>query len=209
MRTRRRWIALLGTGLAFAPLAGFGQAIAVSPSGTMTQEQTTPTIAPEDRASKEQLAQLFEVMRIQGQMQSMRKIIPTLIETEVRAQMHAMTEQVAPNAKLTADQRAQVDQLMHKYIDKAMNLYPVDEMLSDMTGLYQEYLSREDVSAMISFYQSPAGQHLLDAQPKIAHEYMPMVLQRTRERTQTLTAEMMKDLAVLKQSTNQTPSANK
>lgn len=209
MRTRHKWIAVLGTGLALAPSTVIGQAIAVSPSGTMTQEQTTPTIAPEDRATKEQLAQLFEVMRIQNQMQSMRKIIPTLVETEVRAQMHAMTEQVVPNAKLTADQRAQVDQLMRKYIDKAMDLYPVDEMMNDMTGLYQEYLSREDVSAMIAFYQSPAGQHLLDAQPKIAHEYMPLVLQRTRERTQTLTAEMMKDLAALKQSTSPAPPANK
>ena len=45
-----------------------------------------------------------------------------------------MTEQVAPNAKLTADQRAADGQLMHKYVDKAVNLYPVDEMISDMTG---------------------------------------------------------------------------
>ena len=36
--------------------------------------------------------------------------------------------------------------------------------------------------------QSPAGQHLLDAQPKIAQEYMPLVMQRTQERTKTLTA---------------------
>lgn len=192
-----------------APLPMVGQAIAVSPSGTMTQEQATPTIAPEDRATKEQLSQLFEVMRVQGQMQSVRKIIPSLVETEVRAQMNAMTAQAAPNTKLTPEQRAQVEQLMRKYIDKAMNLYPVDEMLNDMTGLYQEYLSREDVSAMITFYQSPAGQHLLDAQPKIAHEYMPLVVQRTRERTQTLTAEMMKDLATLKQSTNPAAPANK
>jgi hypothetical protein len=34
---------------------------------------------------------------------------------------------------------------------------------------------------------------------------MPLVMKRTAERTKTLTAEMMKDMAALKQSSNPAP----
>jgi uncharacterized protein len=205
MRTRRTWIAVLGMELALAPLGGLTQAVAVSPSGTTTHEQAAPVVPAEDQASKDQLAQLFEVMRIRDQMQSVRKIVPALIENQIRAQIQAMTPS---SAKLTASQRAQLQQLLHKYVEKAINLYSIDEMLDDMTGLYQEYLSREDVDAMIAFYKSDAGQHLLDAQPKIAQEYMPMVMRRAQERSQSLSAEMTRDLAALTQS-NQAQPANK
>lgn len=148
-------------------------------------------------------------MRIREQMQTTRKIIPTMVETQVKEQMQVMREQMAPGAKLTPSQRADLDKLMHKYMEKAINIYPVDEMIGDLTGIYQEYLSREDVDAMIAFYNSPAGQHLLDAQPKITRELMPVVMQRATERTKLLTAEMMKDIAALKESSGKTQPANK
>jgi len=207
MRTRSRWVAILGAGLVFAPLAGLGQAITVAPSGAMTQGQPAPAIPPEDRASKEQLAKLFEVMRIKDQMVSMRRIVPMMVESQMREQLKTMSAQVADGSKTTADQRAAINRILRKYVDQAVNLYPIDEMINDMTGLYQTHLSREDVDAMISFYSSPAGQHLLDAQPKIAQEYMPLVMRRAQERTKTLTAEMMKDLAALKQPAKPTPPA--
>jgi uncharacterized protein len=202
MRTQRRWAMVVGAGLVLAPLVGFGQALAASPSGTMTQEATAPAIAPEDQPTKEQLNKLFEVMRIRDQMQNMRKVVPALIETQVREQLRTMSA----DSKLTQDQRAAMDRLLHKYVDKAESLYPVDEMIDDASGLYGKYLSREDVDALIAFYSSAAGQHLLDAQPKIAQEYMPLVMRRTQERTKTLTAEMMKDLAALKNSTPAQPA---
>ncbi|MGO9433537.1 MAG: DUF2059 domain-containing protein [Terracidiphilus sp.] len=205
MKAFRKWKAILGMGFALAPLAIFGQAITVPPAETPVGPQAAPAIAPEDQATKEQLAKLFEVMRIRDQMQSMRKIVPMMVETQIREQLRAINSQESPGAKLTPDQRAAMDQLLRKYVEKAVNLYPVDEMIDDMTSLYQEHLTREDVDAMIVFYGSPAGQHLLDAQPKIAQEYMPLVMKRAGERTKTLTAEMMKDMAVLKQSSNPAP----
>ncbi len=41
-------------------------------------------IPPEDQATKEQLAKLFDVMRIRDQMQSMRKIVPTMVQTQMQ-----------------------------------------------------------------------------------------------------------------------------
>ena len=69
-----------------------------------------------------------------------------------------------------------MQKVMSKYVGKAMDLYPADEMLADMTAIYQRHLSKDDVDGLIAFYSSPAGQHLLDAQPVIAKEYMPMVM---------------------------------
>jgi hypothetical protein len=198
---------LIAAGMGFGPAMIVAQANSATPNGTMAQVQTA--ISPEDRATKEQLAKLFEVMRIRDQMLATRRIIPTMVEGQVRQQMQAMSAQIAPDSKMTVEQRAQLDQMLHKYMEKAMDMYPVDEMIADMTGLYQEHLTREDVDAMIAFYGSPAGQHVLDAQPKIAQEYVPLVMRRTAERTKTLTAEMMKDMAALKQSSGRTQPANK
>jgi uncharacterized protein len=203
-----RTIVLLASTAAASPVLLFSQASSISPE-TATHQQSVPAISPGDQATAEQLARLFDVMRIRDQMQTTRRIIPSLVETQVRQQMEGMSADLPPGSKLTAEQRTQMDQLLRKYMAKAMDMYPVDEMLADMTGLYQKHLTRDDIAAMTTFYASPAGQHLLDAQPKIAQEYMPLVMQRTAERTKTLTAEMMKDLAALKQSASPTRPASK
>lgn len=204
-----RAIVLLAVTAAASPVLLFGQTPSMSPDEVAAEQQSVPTISPGDQATTEQLARLFDVMRIRDQMQTTRRVIPSLVETQVQQQMEAMTAEVAPGSKLTVEQRARLDQLLRKYMAKAMDMYPVDEMIADMTKLYQKHLTRDDIEAMTTFYASPAGQHLLDAQPKIAQEYMPLVMQRTAERTKTLTAEMMKDVAALKQSASPTRPASK
>jgi uncharacterized protein len=201
MKRTHVFAAVLGIGLTLAPFASWSQAAPVEPSGAPSQAQPAQNaIPPEDQPTKEQLLKLFGVMRIRDQMQSMRKIVPMMVQSQIHEQISAINAQTNPGLKLTSAQRAAMDSLVQKYVDKAVNLYPVEEMIDDMTSLYQEHLTREDLDAMIEFYSSAAGQHLLDAQPKIAQEYMPLVMKRTAERTKTLTAEMMKDMAALKQS---------
>ena len=51
------------------------------------------------------------------------------------------------------------------------------------------------MDGLITFYSSPPGQHLLDAQPAIAKEYMPMVMGKVSERSKAMTKEMMKEMA--------------
>jgi hypothetical protein len=176
----------------------FGQADAAAPSGASSQEQTAPAIAPGDQATKEQLMKLFDVMRIRQQMQTVRAIVPQMVEGQLRQQLRALSDG-GSSSNLTPEQRAAAEKLMNQYIEKAVNVYPVDEMLADMTTIYQRYLTREDVDGLIAFYSSSPGRHLLDAQPHIAKEYMPVVMQRAQERTKALTAEMMKDLAAIKE----------
>lgn len=205
---RRIWIvAALVAGIWLACLPSFAQVYTVPLPGTLAQEQSeSPAIPPEDRATKEQLSKLFDVMRIREQVQSVRKMVPLMVEEQIKEQAKALTEQMSPKSDLTPEKREQLQKLAEKYVDKAVNIYPVDEMLNDMTSIYQRYLTREDVDAMIAFYSSTAGQHLLDAQPKIAHEYMPLVMQRVRDRTKNLTAEMMKEAAEITATRKSSPA---
>ena len=79
-------------------------------------------------------------------------------------------------------------------MERASDLYKSDEMIADMTALYQKYLTRSDVDGIIAFYSSSAGQRLLDIQPVIMQEYLPLVMQRMQDRVKTLTDEMQKEL---------------
>jgi len=121
--------------------------------------------------------------------------VPAMIEQQIKTTMSQTEATLSAGKKLTPEQRAAMEKITNKYVGKAMDLYPPDEMVADMTVLYQQHLSRDDVDGMIAFYSSPAGQHLLDAQPVIAKEYMPLVMSRVSERSKVMMKEMMKEMA--------------
>jgi hypothetical protein len=157
--------------------------------------QAPAASVPADQPTREQLAKLFDVMRIREQMQSIRQIVPGMVAQQIQGAMKQTEADLPAGTKLTPEQREAMQKVMSKYVGKAMDLYPTDEMLADMTTIYQQHLSKDDVDGLITFYSSPAGQHLLDAQPIIAKEYMPMVMGKVTERSQAMTKEMMKEMA--------------
>jgi len=83
---------------------------------------------------------------------------------------------------------------MKKYMERALSLYPPDEMIADLSGIYQRHLSKEDVDGIIAFYSSPAGQHMVELAPVAMKEYMPLVMGRMQERSKALAEEMKKDM---------------
>lgn len=178
--------------MVLGPLPVHAQAYAVGANGKVQEERT---IAAADQATPEQLTKLFEVMRVKEQVQSMRQMMPGMVSQQIQAAMKQTEANLPAGAKLTDEQRTRMQQVMTKYVGKAMDLYPSDEMLSDMVGIYQRHLSKDDVDGLITFYGSAAGQHLLDAQPLIAREFMPIVMGKVSERSQAMTKEMMKEMA--------------
>ena len=58
-------------------------------------------------------------------------------------------------------------------------------MIANITAPYQKYLTRLDVDGIIAHYSSPTGQRLLDIQPVIMQEYLPIVMQRMMDREKT------------------------
>jgi uncharacterized protein len=159
-------------------------------------------IPADEQPTKEQLVKLFEVMRVREQMQSMMKMMPAMVQQQIKEQTKEMTSKLPGGRPLTAREQADIEKVVSRYMEKAMNIYPVEEMIDDIAVIYQHHISRTDVDAFITFYSSSAGQHLLNEQPAIMAEYMPMVMKRMDERTKELTAELMKDMAtVAKEST--------
>ncbi|HEV2326826.1 MAG TPA: DUF2059 domain-containing protein [Terracidiphilus sp.] len=151
-------------------------------------------VSPEQQASREQLTKLFEVMRLRQQFDSMTKMMPAIVEQQVHEQMAQMVAATPGGKPLSPEQQAALDKLTNKYLQKANSLYPADEMINDAMTIYQHHMSRSDVDAYIAFYSSTPGQHLLDAQPVIMKEYMPVVSQKVQSRTKELYSEMAQDM---------------
>jgi hypothetical protein len=161
---------------------------------TASQDSAPPVIPPDQQPTKEEVAKLFEVMQIREQMESMMKMFPSMIQQQVRQQEKEMTEHRSASGSLTPEQQAALDKVLSRFLDKAVNLFTVDEMLDDMAAIYQRHFTRDDVHAYIAFYSTPAGQHLLQITPVIMKEYMPIVMQRVQERSKDLSAELSKEI---------------
>lgn len=201
---KRHYAAAALLAITLVPLA-----MAQSPAGQSTPAAETaaeaaPTsqppaaaaaeVPPEQQATREQLTKLFEVMRLRQQFDSMTKMMPAIVEQQVHEQMAQMVAATPGGKQLSPEQQAALDKLTNKYLQKANSLYPADEMIDDAMSIYQRHMSRSDVDAYIVFYSSTAGQHLLDAQPVIMKEYMPVVSQKVQTRTKELYAEMAQDM---------------
>ena len=188
MNTVSKFAASIAMALAFAPLAAYAQAPADQPAAATA----AAVIPPDQQPTKEQLVKLFELMRVHQQVQSMLTTMQSMMQQQLSAQIKDRAGKLG--SSLTADQQAAIAKISDKYMQKAFNLFTIDELLDDMAGIYQRHVSRSDVDAMITFYSSPAGQHLLDAQPLILKEYMPVIMQRVQERSKALTAEEAKEM---------------
>ena len=161
---------------------------------------TQASVPPEQQATREQLTKLFEVMRLRQQFDDMMRALPAVVQQQVRMQRDQLTAKMQGGQKLTAEQQKALDKLMNKYMERTRSLYPADEMIADAISVYQRHMTREDADAYIAFFSSPAGQHLLDAQPVIMKEYLPIAMDRAERRTHALTMEMAADLAEFSKS---------
>jgi len=167
-----------------------------------------PAAIPADQQStKEQLAKLFELMRVRDQVASLTKTMPALMQQQVTAQMKQMQQSNPEIASRSEEQQQAFTKVMNKYLERTLELYTPGEMISDLTGIYQKYLTRSDVDGIIAFYSSLAGQHLLNMQPSILQEYLPLAMQRMQDRTKVLTDEMQKEIMGMTRS--QAPSTDK
>jgi len=176
-------------------------------TSTASPDSTPPAIPPDQQPTKEQLAKLFELMKIREQTAAMMQTLTGMIQEQVRQQEKEMTANQPESAKLTPEKQAALDSLINRYLEKAISIYTVDEMLDDMAAIYTRHFTREDVDAYIAFYSTPAGQHLLQITPVLVQEYMPVVMQRVQERSKALTDEMSKEIADVLKSSAPAPTA--
>jgi hypothetical protein len=182
---------VIGMGLALVPRAVSAQVPADQPAASPAPAAVIPL---DQQATKEQLAKLFELMRVREQLASVTKLMPTLLQQQMQAQFQQSQKDHPEMASMTEEQQQAFGKVMNKYMERVMTLYTSDEMIADMSALYQKHLTRSDVDGMIAFYSSPAGQHMLDIVPVIMQEFMPMVMNRVQERIKPALDEMTKEM---------------
>jgi len=181
-------VAVLGLGLSIC--GGIVRAQEASPA-----PPAIPVIPEDQQATKEQLARLIDVMRVREQMSSMKRTMPAIVQQSFQQQLEQMKKDYPQMASMSEDQQKAMSQIMGSYMQRAMTLYSADEVIGDVTALYQKHLGRDDVEATIAFYSSPSGQHVLDMVPAVMQELLPTVMQKMQERMKPLILDMTKQMA--------------
>jgi uncharacterized protein len=128
-------------------------------------------------ASREDVLQLFDTMKIREQM--------TMVMESVAKQQHTMLRDTMRKRfpQITDQELAHLDQFSADIIKDL----PIDGMLDDMIPVYQKHLTKADVDAMGAFYASATGQKLLKEMPAMTAESM----QAARPRIQAMMDKVM------------------
>jgi hypothetical protein len=185
MRVIRSTAAILG--FALATLPAFAQS---QPAQESRSASTTAPVPADQQATKAQIDKLFELLRLRKQMESMMGMIPRVVQQSFQAQMKDMNAKLPPGKRLMPQDQAALEKVMNKYMQEAVNVYPIDEMIADAVPVYQRHISRSDADAVIAFYSSPPGQRLLDEQPAMMSEYMAILMPHLQDRSKRLTDRM-------------------
>jgi hypothetical protein len=199
---------VVALGVMMLPCAVFAQTPAAQPSTAPAAFLPEPSVIPADQQpTKEQLIKLFELMRVRDQLATVTKMIPALVQQQMKAQMQQMRKDHPEMALMSEEKQQAAGMVMDKFMARVFDIYTPDEMISDMAAIYQKHLSRSDVDGMIAFFSTPAGQRMVAMTPVIMQEYMPMVMQRMQERMKPLTDEMSKEMEQIAKPA--APSADK
>ena len=134
---------------------------------TAAQQPASP------QPTREELMKMFEVLRVRQQTETTMQTVLA----QMKQQLEGDIQKRYPNLSAESVQKLEAS------INDAINLYPVDEMLSDLMPVYQKYLTKADVDAIIGFYSSPAGQHFLDKMPVMTQEAMATMMTKLQVRT--------------------------
>jgi len=164
----------------------------------MDAQVDVPEVPVAQRASREQVDKMFEAMRFHDQLSKVADM--------TTAGMQGMVQQIADEQKkehpnepaMTAAQEKQLEALMTEFTKKVIAVIDSEEVLGGMKETYRRYLTVDDVNGIIAFYQSPAGQHLLDKQTKIQLQAMPAMMQVLQKKIEELTVEMLPKIEALK-----------
>ena len=130
---------------------------------------------PADAASREQLMELFDVLEVTQQMNS---ILETM-EKSMRQSQPAL-------ASLSDQQKADLDKLNKDLYVKVLNSDFLSNLIEQMIPVYQRHFTHADVDAIINFYSSAVGQKLLHEQPSILQELMPRIMSQAQEKMQSV-----------------------
>ena len=152
-------------------------AMAQSPISLQASPPPPSPLPEEQRATTDQIETLLDVIRVKDQMATLIDLMPQIVQQQMQNQRKSFG-----GHQLTPEQEALVEKFLQQRIEKSLNLYPIDEVIADVVPIYQKYVSREHADALIEFYKTPAAQWLIDVQPAMVQEYLPLLMTRMETR---------------------------
>lgn len=165
--------------------------------GSALAAQVEPTDSTSDSASRDEVENLFEAMQFRQQ-------LPKVIESMTEQMRTAVEQTVKGRYPRISD--ADLNRLDSLYLD-TMKDYPVNALIDDIIPVYQKYLSRADVEAMIVFYSSPTGKKLIDKMPQMTQEAMQVSYARMQAQMETMLDQMDKKMRGNGKASEKDPAA--
>lgn len=122
-----------------------------------------------------------------------QSMIDTMVPQIEAMQQQQQFQQVAAQRQLNAQQQEQLKRIQARTSQTLRQAMSWQQLRPMYVDLYKKTFSKEDVLAMAEFYESPAGQSLLDKTPAL----MQNVVVAIQARMQPLFADLQKDLEAI------------
>jgi hypothetical protein len=136
-------------------------------------------------ATREDVQKYLEVMHS-------REMMLQMVDAMSKPMHQMIHEQFLKDKdKLPAD----FETRMNKMMDDTMKSFPWDEILESMVPVYQKYLTKGDINAIVAFYSQPTGQKLLREMPAMMSEAMQTMMPLIRQHVDAMTERMQQEVA--------------
>ncbi|WP_140725087.1 DUF2059 domain-containing protein [Pseudomonas sp. Hp2] len=112
---------------------------------------------------------------------------------QIEAMQQQQFDQLAAQHPLTAEQKDKLARIQARTRETLRQALSWSQMRPMYVDLYKKSFSREDVLAMAEFYESPAGQSLLDKTPALMQNLMVAIQQKMMP----LFADLQRDLEAI------------
>ncbi len=127
-------------------------------------------------ASNEDIERLLDASRAQS---LLANLLP-----QVDANQRQQFDRITAGKELTTDQQTQLDSIQTRTTDTLHQALSWEQVKPLYMDIYRQNFSRDDIRAITKFYESDAGQHMLDKNPLLVQGLMQAIQQKV---TPTLT----------------------
>jgi hypothetical protein len=112
------------------------------------------------------------------------------IQPQIETVQRQQFEQITAGKELSEAQQAEVADIQSRTSDIMRKALTWEEMKPLYFDVYRHNFSQEDVRAIAAFYESDAGQHMLDKNPALSQELMTAIQQKMLPTLQQMETEL-------------------
>ena len=128
------------------------------------------TYAAEQPASEASIRQLIEITQTKSLVDGMVSQVVAMMQNSMR--------QAAGGATLTAEQQAIVDDMRKRIVALVSGAMKWERMEPDIIATYKKSFTEKEVTAMLQFYRTEAGQALITKMPAVMQDSLNLAQKR-------------------------------